>query len=95
LLGGLQLANIGNRKGVLCYTEHIIYCDQIIAKPNNCIKRHAIWCVGGRINEAAMGGARCAQRLALHVTEPIKTGVRSARAHTLGKTPLLYNNLRI
>ncbi len=49
----------------------------------------------GRISEAAMGGAGWAQRPALRDKEPKKTGVRSARAHTLGKTPLVYNNLRI
>ncbi len=49
----------------------------------------------GRISEAAMGGAGCAQRPALRVKESKKTGVRNARSRTLGKNPIDYNNLRI
>ncbi len=49
----------------------------------------------GRISEASMGGAGCAQRPALRDKESKKTGVRNARSRTLGKNPIVYNNLRI
>ncbi len=42
---------------------------------------------GGGSSEAAIGGA---QRPVYHVTEPKKTGERSARARTRGQNPLVF-----
>jgi hypothetical protein len=49
----------------------------------------------GRISEAAMCGAGCAQRPALRDKESKKTGVRNARSRTFGKKPIVYNNFKI
>ncbi len=44
--------------------------------------------IAGRISEAAMGGARGAQRSVLRVKEPKKMGARTARARTRVQNPL-------
>jgi hypothetical protein len=43
-----------------------------------------------KISEAAMSGIGIAQRHALRVNEPQKTGARSARARTHGQKPQVF-----